>query len=189
MRGVKISLRYIDPGVKISYDLLTPGSIYRGVKISSHTGVNVNLSPSTTSILESRCNFHENKVHWNYSWISITVMLHDHSGWTPFHPMYENSTLCTKWFVHQANTAGTFIVHQANAAGAFIVHQGNVVEHSGSYIKQNGGSSTVMIVVPYQITGNSTVRSTSNIKEDIKYLQYKIIWTIPCDKQEYGSGH
>ena len=38
MRGVKISLRYIDPGVKISYDILTPGSIYRGVKISSHTG-------------------------------------------------------------------------------------------------------------------------------------------------------
>ena len=37
MRGVKISLRYIDPGVKISYDILTPGSIYRGVKISSHT--------------------------------------------------------------------------------------------------------------------------------------------------------
>ena len=34
MRGVKISLRYIDPGVKISYDILTPGSIYRGVKIS-----------------------------------------------------------------------------------------------------------------------------------------------------------
>ena len=39
MRGVKISLRYIDPGVKISYDILTPGSIYRGVKISSHTGI------------------------------------------------------------------------------------------------------------------------------------------------------
>ena len=38
MRGVKISLRYIDPGVKISYDILTPGSIYKGVKISSHTG-------------------------------------------------------------------------------------------------------------------------------------------------------
>ena len=52
----------------------------------------------------------------------------NHSGWTPFHSMYENSTLCTKWFVHQANAAGTFIVHQANAAGAFIVHQGNVVE-------------------------------------------------------------
>ena len=58
-----------------------------------------------------------------------------HSGWTPFHPMYENSTLCTKRFVHRANAAGTFIVHQANAAGAFIVHQGNVVEHFGSYIK------------------------------------------------------
>ena len=39
VRGVKISLRYIDPGVKISYDILTPGSIYRGVKISSHTGI------------------------------------------------------------------------------------------------------------------------------------------------------
>ena len=39
VRGVKISLRYIDPGVKISYDILTPGSIYRGVKISSHTGL------------------------------------------------------------------------------------------------------------------------------------------------------
>ena len=51
----------------------------------------------------------------------------DHSGWTPFHPMYENSTLCTKWFVHKAN-----------AAGAFIVHQGNIVEHFGSYIKWNG---------------------------------------------------
>ena len=64
---------------------------------------------------------------------------HLHSGWTPFHPMYENSTLCTKWFVHQANTAGTFIVHQANATGAFIVHQGNDVEHIGSYIAwQNG---------------------------------------------------
>ena len=58
-----------------------------------------------------------------------------HGGWTPFHPMYENSTLCTKRFVHQANAAGTFIVHQANAAGAFIVHQGNAVEHFGSYIK------------------------------------------------------
>ena len=30
--GVKIPLRYIDPGVKISYDILTPGSIYRGSK-------------------------------------------------------------------------------------------------------------------------------------------------------------
>ena len=30
VRGVKILLRYIDPGVKISYDILTPGSIYRG---------------------------------------------------------------------------------------------------------------------------------------------------------------
>ena len=39
VRGVKISLQYIDPGVKISYDILTPGSIYRGVKISSHTGI------------------------------------------------------------------------------------------------------------------------------------------------------
>ena len=36
--------------------------------------------------------------------------------------LYENSTLCKKSFVHQANPAGTFIVHQANAAGAFIVH-------------------------------------------------------------------
>ena len=61
-----------------------------------------------------------------------------HSVWTPFHSMYENSTLCTNWFVHQANTAGAFIVHQANAAGVFIVHQGNVVEHFGWYIKRNG---------------------------------------------------
>ena len=29
--------------------------------------------------------------------------------WTPFHPMYKNSTLCTKWFVHQANATGAFI--------------------------------------------------------------------------------
>ena len=63
---------------------------------------------------------------------------HYHSVWTPFHFMYENSTLCTNCFVHQANTAVAFIVHQANAAGAFIVHQGNVVEHFGSYIKRNG---------------------------------------------------
>ena len=38
MREVKISLRHIDSWVKISYDILTPGSVYRGVKISSHTG-------------------------------------------------------------------------------------------------------------------------------------------------------
>ena len=66
-----------------------------------------------------------------------TVQPH-HSGWTPFHSIYENFTLCTKWFVHQTNATGAFIVHKANAAGAFIVHQGNVVEHFGSYIKQNG---------------------------------------------------
>ena len=29
-----------------------------------------------------------------------------HSGWTLFHLMYKNSTLCTKWFAHQANAAG-----------------------------------------------------------------------------------
>ena len=40
VRGVEISLWYIDPGVKISYDILTPESIYRGVKIPSHTGIN-----------------------------------------------------------------------------------------------------------------------------------------------------
>ena len=64
--GVKISLRYIDPGVKISYDILTPGSIYRGVKISSHTGTQDRLSwrssvknsrqeptPSNGSLLQS----------------------------------------------------------------------------------------------------------------------------------------
>ena len=47
------------------------------------------------------------------------------SGWTLFHPMYENF-LCTKWFVHQANAAKAFIIHQANPTGAFIVHQGNI---------------------------------------------------------------
>ena len=66
-----------------------------------------------------------------------------HSVWTPFHSMYENSTLCRNWFVHQANTTGAFIVHQGNAAGAFIVHQGNVVEHFGSYIKAEWSSPTV----------------------------------------------
>ena len=60
--------------------------------------------------------------------------------------MYENSTLCMNWFVHQANTAGAFIVHQGKAAGAFIVHQGNVVEHFGSkrYIKAERSSATVV---------------------------------------------
>ena len=38
VRGVKISLRYFLPGVKISYDIFTPGWEYRGVKISYHTG-------------------------------------------------------------------------------------------------------------------------------------------------------
>ena len=66
-----------------------------------------------------------------------------HSVWTPFHSMYENSTLCTNWFVHEANTTGAFIVHQGNAAGACIVHQGNVVEHFGSYIKAERSSPTV----------------------------------------------
>ena len=57
-------------------------------------------------------------------------------GWTPFYLMYENSTLCTKCCVHQANAAGAFTIHQANAAGTCImVHQRNVAEHFGSYIK------------------------------------------------------
>ena len=73
-------------------------------------------------------------------WASIRPV---HSVWTPFHSIYENSTLCTNWFVHQANTAGAFIVHQANAAGTFIVHQGNVAEHFGSYIKAERSSPTV----------------------------------------------
>ena len=59
--------------------------------------------------------------------------------------MYESSTLCMNWLVHQANTAGAFVVHQANAAGAFIVHQGNVVEHFGSYIKAERSSPTVIM--------------------------------------------
>ena len=66
-----------------------------------------------------------------------------HSVWTPFHSMYENPTLCTNWFVHQANTTGAFIVHQA--AGAFILHQGNVVEHFGSYIKAERSSPTMIL--------------------------------------------
>ena len=60
---------------------------------------------------------------------------HLRSVWTPFHPMYEISTLYTNGSVQQANIAGAFMVHQANAAGAFIVHQGNAVEHFRSYIK------------------------------------------------------
>ena len=43
-----------------------------------------------------------------------------HSGITLFHLMCENSTLCTKWFIHWVNAAGTFIRQQANAAGVFI---------------------------------------------------------------------
>ena len=61
--------------------------------------------------------------------------------------MHENYTLCTNWFVHQANAAGVFIVHLGNTAGAFIVHQGNVVEHFGSYIKAERSSPTVLIDV------------------------------------------
>ena len=76
----------------------------------------------------------KSKIRQNFIFLNFKHAL-QHSGWTPFHPMYENSTLCAKRFVHRANAAGTFIVHQANAAGAFIVHQGNVVEHFGSYIK------------------------------------------------------
>ena len=72
--------------------------------------------------------------HWGKIALLVYKAL-NHSVWTPFHSMYEKSTLCTNWFVHQANTAGTFIVHQANVAGAFIVHGGNVVEHFESYIK------------------------------------------------------
>ena len=92
---------------------------------------------------------------WDISlWFSFVVLCmintlstkylsqHLHSVWTPFHSMYENSTLCTNWFIHQANTAGAFILHQGNAAGAFIVHQGNVVEHFRSYIKAERSSPT-----------------------------------------------
>ena len=78
--------------------------------------------------------------------LKMSCMIPYHSVWTPFHSMYENSTLCTNWFVHQANIAGTFIVHQGNAAGAFIVHQGNVVEHFGSYIKAEQSSPTMLIL-------------------------------------------
>ena len=74
-------------------------------------------------------------------WIPLTS---NQIVWTPFHSMYENSTLCTNWFVHQANTAGAFIVHQGNVTGAFIVHQGNVAEHFGSYIKAERSSPTVV---------------------------------------------
>ena len=87
------------------------------------------------------CTFLFWKVHcgiWNSCIVGFANKVNSPSVWTPFHPMYENSTLCTNWFVHQANTTGAFIVHQANAAGAFIVHQGNVVEHFGSYIKHCG---------------------------------------------------
>ena len=69
-----------------------------------------------------------------------------HSVWTPFHSMYENSTLCTNWFVHQANTTGAFIVHQGNAAGTFIVHQENDMEHFRSYIKVERSSHTVSLM-------------------------------------------
>ena len=47
-----------------------------------------------------------------------------HSGWTPFHPLYENSHFL--WFIHQANTTE-----------AFIIYQENVMEHFGTYIKYN----------------------------------------------------
>ena len=32
---------------------------------------------------------------------SLATIDNNHSGWTPFHPMYENSTLCTMWFVRK----------------------------------------------------------------------------------------
>ena len=81
--------------------------------------------------------------------------------------MYENSTLCTKWFVQQANATGSFIVHQANAAGAFIVHQGNVVEHFGSYEQQNG-------VHPQWLNG-------------ITKCCHDVVWNIAYQAYEYQT--
>ena len=97
-------------------------------KISSTRSSGNNSSVNTISIGTSTCvtiSFHY------HTRVPHKIILPRHSGWTQFHPMYENSTLCTKWFVHQANTAGAFIVHQANATEALIVHQGNGVEHFG----------------------------------------------------------
>ena len=50
--GVKIPLRYIDAGVKISYDILTPGSIYRGSKYR--------LTPARIHRI------HDNVMKWNH---------------------------------------------------------------------------------------------------------------------------
>ena len=98
-----------------------------------------------------------------------------HSVWTPFHSMYENFTLCTNWFVHQANTAGAFSVHQANAAGTFIVHQGNVVEHFGSYIKAERISPTVRL--RYECAGRQ-VRGRGPIARShwVRGPQWRVEW-------------
>ena len=40
----------------------------------------------------------------------VSMPWRHHSMWTPSYPMYGNSTLCMKWFVHQANAPGAFIV-------------------------------------------------------------------------------
>ena len=97
---------------------------------------------------------------WRRPFLAWT--LHNHSVWTLFHSMYENSTLCTNWFVHQANTAGAFIVHQANATGTFIVHQGSFVEHFGSYIKAERSSPTVITLTWGTHTSPGTRVNTSS---------------------------
>ena len=55
----------------------------------------------------STCSIHELMMHLESCWLLY------HSGWTTFHPVHKTPTLCTKWFVHQANAAGAFIVNSS----------------------------------------------------------------------------
>ena len=111
--------------------------------------------------------FVQKLIHGNSKPPKLTLFCWD-NGWTLFHNMYENSTLCTKWFVHQANATAAFIVHQANAAEPCIVHQGNVVEHFGSYIMNNGVHSRG--ITPPSITGEFPIpRAEASNAESVRH--------------------
>ena len=45
-----------------------------------------------------------------WRWTSSQPQLH--SGWTPVHPIYENSSLCTKWFVRTSSKCHWSIYHR-----------------------------------------------------------------------------
>ena len=104
---------------------------------------------------------------------------------------YENSTLCTNWFVHHANTTGAFIVHHVNTAGAFIVHQGNAVEHFGSYIKAERSSPTLYrlcaTVASNYLQGPQPPRIAKGDEQVIRHADREPPWTasLPVAKNNH----